>query len=115
MAVTGAIMKKNATSSTSPAPMAASVSAQGQEMTMREVSSISTPIRMAINRASVIPMAFNNTERKSGDRRSPRARKAAEIMGEQVKLQACLCKWLPLRAVLNWEIIVQAGIDVLTI
>ena len=35
MAVTGAIMKKNATSKTSPAPMAASVSAQGQEMTIR--------------------------------------------------------------------------------
>ena len=81
MAVTGAIMKKNATSNTSPAPTAASVSAQGQGMSVREDSRTSTPIKMAMKRASVMPMALNNTERNSLESRSPRALKAAEIMG----------------------------------
>jgi hypothetical protein len=49
-------------------------------MTMSEVSRTSTPIKMAMKRASVMPMALNNTERKSFERRSPRALKAAEIM-----------------------------------
>jgi hypothetical protein len=32
-------------------------------------------------------------------------------MGEQVMLQACLCEWLPLGALLNWEILYRAGWD----
>ena len=39
------------------------------------------PTNMATNRASVMPMALNSTERNSFERRSPRALKAAEIMG----------------------------------
>jgi hypothetical protein len=50
-------------------------------MTMSEVSRISTPIKMAMKRTRVIPMALNRTERKSRDRRSLKALKAADIIG----------------------------------